>query len=161
MTVLACALANGGSVLYPRLVDRIEPISPALGQETTKFPAGVVRDHLGVPPQYMKLLYDAMLEDVEGRGTGQHARIPGFPICGKTGTAQVEDKKGNLLRHDVWFLSFAPYPNPRYAVVVMVEGGSSGGGDCAPIARVIYEALRESETSRANRAATLAQVRSE
>jgi penicillin-binding protein 2 len=161
MAVLACALANGGAVLSPRLVDRIEPINPALGQETVKFPARVVRDHLGVPQQYLKILYQAMLEDVEGGGTGKHAQIPGFPICGKTGTAQVEDVHGKLLRHDVWFLSFAPFPNPRYAVVVMVEGGSSGGGDCAPIAREIYEGLRESEALRAARAASLAQMKSE
>jgi len=73
----------------------------------------------------------------------------------------VEDIHGKLIRHDVWFLSFAPFPNPRYAVVVMVEGGSSGGGDCAPIAREIYEGLRESEALRAARAASLAQMKSE
>jgi cell division protein FtsI/penicillin-binding protein 2 len=51
------------------------------------------------------------------------------------------------VRHDVWFLSFAPVENPRYAVVVMVEGGSSGGGTCAPVARKIYESILEHEHS--------------
>src|SRR2546421_3257251 len=103
----------------------------------TRLPSSQVRDHLPVPQRYMKLLHEAMMADVEHGGTGQAARILGFPICGKAGTAQVEDANGKLKRHDVWFLSFAPYGSPRYAVVVMVEGGGSGGGDCAPIAREI------------------------
>jgi penicillin-binding protein 2 len=48
-----------------------------------------------------------------------------------------------------WFASFAPYENPRYAVVVMVESGSSGGGTCAPIAHDIYQAILDKENSRA------------
>jgi penicillin-binding protein 2 len=162
MGVLACALANGGNVLQPRIVDRIEPISPALGQDVIKFPSGVVRDHLGVPDRYMRILHEAMLADVQDAdGTGRHSRIEGFPICGKTGTAQVKDLRGNLKRHDVWFLSFAPYGNPKYAVVVMVEGGSSGGGDCAPIAREIYTALIQSERAHAAKASAVARAQVE
>ena len=41
----------------------------------------------------------------------------------------------------VWFVSYAPFENPRYAVVVVVEGGNSGGGTCGPVARRIYEAI--------------------
>lgn len=156
MAVVACALANGGTVLKPRLVSRIEPISLALGQDATVFPPGEVRDHLPVEPKYLRLLHEAMMADVEKGGTGAAAKVAGFPICGKTGTAQVEDVKGNLLRHDVWFLSFAPYGNPKYAVVVMIEGGSSGGGDCAPVAGDIYRAILESE--RAHSATTVAQA---
>jgi penicillin-binding protein 2 len=158
MAVVACALANGGTVLRPRLVNRIEPISVALGEEPTLFPAGQIRDHLPVEPRYFRLLHEAMMADVERGGTGAAARVAGFPICGKTGTAQVEDIKGNLKRHDVWFLSFAPYGNPRYAVVVMVEGGNSGATDCAPIGGDIYRAILESERLHAAGAA-LAQAK--
>jgi len=42
-----------------------------------------------------------------------------------------------------WFVSFAPFDSPRYAMVVMIESGGSGGGTCAPIARKIYEAIQE------------------
>ena len=44
-----------------------------------------------------------------------------------------------------WFTSFAPFKNPRYAVVVMVEveSGVYGGQTCAPVAKKIYEALIE------------------
>ena len=56
------------------------------------------------------------------------AALDGVRICGKTGTAQVTDAANRVIDHTVWFASFAPYENPRYAVVVMVESGVSGGG---------------------------------
>ncbi|MBI3418164.1 MAG: hypothetical protein HY043_22980, partial [Verrucomicrobia bacterium] len=48
----------------------------------------------------------------------------------------------------VWFVSFAPFENPRYAVVVMVQSGASGGGTCAPMAQQIYRAIQEWEKPR-------------
>ena len=42
-------------------------------------------------------------------------------ICGKTGTAQVMNEHNQEIDRTTWFASFAPYENPRYAVVVMVE----------------------------------------
>ena len=42
-----------------------------------------------------------------------------------------------------WFASFAPFEAPRYVIIVMVESGASGGGTCAPVARQIYEFLRD------------------
>jgi penicillin-binding protein 2 len=146
MAVLAAAIGNGGNVLYPRLVDRVYPSDPALGTDAIVFPSGKKRDQLGVSARTMRILHDAMLADVEDPGgTGKAAHNPDMRICAKTGTAQVQDAKGNLTSHNVWFLSFAPYPQPKYAVVVMVEGGTSGGGDCAPIAGEIYRHIVEWE----------------
>src|SRR3989304_1961334 len=61
-------------------------------------------------------------------GTGHAAFLRDLQICGKTGTAQVEDEHGKFKEHIVWFVSYAPFSDPRYAVIVVVEGGSSGGG---------------------------------
>ena len=71
-------------------------------------------------------------------------------VCGKTGTAQVQDAANKLTGYTFWFASFAPYETPHYAVVVMVESesGGSGGTVCAPIARDIYEALLKKENLR-------------
>ena len=82
-----------------------------------------------------------MLADVEDAyGTGSRAEVRGMRVCGKTGTAEV--KQGNrLVRKDTWFVSYAPYNSPRYAVVVLVENGRSGGISCAPVAKKIYEKL--------------------
>jgi penicillin-binding protein 2 len=146
MAVLASALANGGKVMWPRVVDRVEPSDSGSGQPIVRFPAGRIRDNLGVHPRTLQIIKDAMVADVEDPdGTGTRAFIKDFRICAKTGTAQVQNERNQLVGHTTWFLSFAPYEKPRYAVVVMVENGSSGGGTCAPLAKQIYEAILEHE----------------
>ncbi|SPE52840.1 Penicillin-binding protein 2 [Verrucomicrobia bacterium] len=150
MAVMTAAIANGGKVLWPRLVDRIEPQDPTSNLGTQVFPSAQVRDELGVKPRTLQLLREAMLADVEDAdGTGRQARVPNLRICGKTGTSQKKDASGKLEEHVTWFASFAPYETPHYAVLVMVEVPSgilaSGGGDCAPIARKIYTAILERE----------------
>ena len=141
MAVLSCALANGGKVLWPRLVSRLESQDPASVDSPTVFPAGRVRDNLGVNPRYLQIVRDAMVEETEAaEGTGKTARLRGLRICGKTGTA--ERMEHGQKRNTTWFISFAPYEPPaRYAIVVMVEDGVSGGGTCAPVARDIYKKL--------------------
>jgi cell division protein FtsI/penicillin-binding protein 2 len=89
-----------------------------------------------------------MLADVEdAAGTGRKAAVEGLRICGKTGTAEMPGVAGILDGQAVWFASFAPYEQPRYAVVVMVEGGISGGDTCAPLAKLVYQALMARETT--------------
>jgi len=159
VAVMTSALANGGKVLWPRLVARIESADPASTESPQIFPPGRVRDHLGVSDRSLKIVKDAMLADTEHpEGTAYPAfrvypRMVGsaMRVCGKTGTAQVKDKHGKLQDHIVWFISFAPYESPRYAVVVMVESGSSGGGTCAPVARDIYAAIQKLETAAAEK----------
>jgi penicillin-binding protein 2 len=144
MAVMTAAIANGGQVLWPRLVDRIEPADPHSGEPVVAYPAGRVRDELGVRPRTLELIREAMLADVEdAEGTGKGAAVPGLRIGGKTGTAQVTDFRNRLVDHITWFVSFAPFEAPRYVVVVMVESGASGGGTCAPIAQKVYRALQQ------------------
>lgn len=158
MAVMTAAIANGGTVLYPRLVAAVEPQDPFAGGRSEVFPAGRVRDELGVRPRTLRILREAMLaetEDLEGTGYGAfHHGKPGPPVvqslrvCGKTGTAQVKDASGRTVDHTTWFTSFAPYESPRYVVVVMVESGGSGGGTAAPVARDIYLKIEELERGR-------------
>jgi penicillin-binding protein 2 len=150
IAVLTCALANGGKVLWPRLVDRIEPQEPAAGDQVMVLPHQPPRDELNVSARSMAILHEAMLADTEdAEGTGHHVRDPdpltGLRICGKTGTAQVQDIHNEKIAQTTWFASFAPYPNPRWAVVVMVQDGKSGGETCAPVAGKVYKALLERE----------------
>jgi penicillin-binding protein 2 len=149
MAVLISAIANGGTVLWPRLVQRLESPDAAPGEAVTNLPSGLVRDRLDVHPRSLQILRDAMLADVESsEGTGTAAAVDGLQICGKTGTAQVKDSANRLTGYNFWFASFAPYENPRYAVVVMVQGQhGSGGGTCAPIAHDIYETILNKENS--------------
>ncbi|HXP61436.1 MAG TPA: penicillin-binding transpeptidase domain-containing protein [Dongiaceae bacterium] len=145
MAVVTSAIANDGKVLWPRLVSRIEPQDPASGEPPTVFPDSRVRDELGVKPSTLSLLRKAMLADVEDAdGTGRKAAVPGLQVCGKTGTAQKKNALGVIEEDFTWFISFAPYEHPHYAVVVMVEveHGGTGGGTCAPVAQKIYLALQ-------------------
>jgi penicillin-binding protein 2 len=146
IAVAYSAIANGGTVLWPRLVERIEPQDPSSGETATNFQSGLVRDHIGVSAHSLNILREAMLaETVEG--TGQPAQVPGLQICGKTGTAQIENERGQKTGWNYWFASFAPYESPKYAVVVMVqsESGGSGGIVCAPIAHDIYAEILKKE----------------
>jgi len=148
MAVMTAAVANGGKVFWPRLVSKIQSPDPGAAEPPVEFPAGRLRSELGVQPHNLEIIRDAMLADVEEGGTGKRAFVPGMNVCGKTGTAEVEHGS-RVVRKDTWFVSFAPFENPRYVVVVMVEGGGSGGGTCAPIARQIYEAIQKLERTTA------------
>ncbi|HEY9172320.1 MAG TPA: penicillin-binding transpeptidase domain-containing protein [Verrucomicrobiae bacterium] len=146
MAVMTAALANGGLVLWPRLVDRIETPEDTPGGVPVLFPQAQVRGRLGVRPENLRILHEAMLAETEdAEGTGKAAVVPGLRICGKTGTAQVSDERNRIVGHNTWFIAFAPFERPRYAVVVMVEDGVSGGRTCAPIAREIFTALLKRE----------------
>ncbi|MGC3958087.1 MAG: penicillin-binding transpeptidase domain-containing protein [Verrucomicrobiota bacterium] len=149
IAVMISAIANGGTVLKPRLVDRLVPHDPASIEPPFVYPRAQVRDHLGVKPRNLKLLHEAMLAETESEeGTGRHVQGCGFRVCGKTGTAELQtlQEDGSGKKNTTWFASFAPYEAPRYAVIVMVENGISGGTSCVPIAREVYVALKAFET---------------
>ena len=159
VAVLTSTLANGGKVLWPRLVERIEPHDPSTGEMPVVFASGRVRDEIGVSQRSMKILREAMLADTEDpEGTGKHAVVPGLRICGKTGTAQIQDERNVNTGHTTWFASFAPYENPKWAVVIMVEDGVSGGETCSPVAKPIYTALLERERTRPKKGDTMAKA---
>jgi len=158
MAVMTSAVANGGKVLQPRLVKRVDS-RQAFGQARNKVIPVKVLNNLNLKRETVELLHKAMLADVADRdGSGRAAQVPGFTICGKTGTAQKKVPTGKfhprsavrLFRtdHITWFVSFAPVESPQYAVVVMVESGESGASTCAPIAGRIYRAIRHLERER-------------
>jgi len=144
LAVAVGAVANGGKVFWPRLVDRLEPESPLSESPVVRVQPGQIRTEIKARSQSFELVRSAMRDDVlDNEGTGKAARLSDFSICGKTGTAEI---KGYGRRDKVtWFASFAPYEAPRYVVIVMVESGSSGGGTCAPVARQIYSFLQNRE----------------
>lgn len=147
LAVAVSAVANGGKVFWPRLVDRLEPESPLSETPAVRVQPGQVRTEIRAKARNFDLVRTAMRDDVlDSEGTGKSARMSDFAICGKTGTAEI---KGFGRKDKVtWFASFAPFEAPRYVVIVMVESGASGGGTCAPVARQIYEFLRNREQGR-------------
>jgi len=142
MAVATAAVANGGKVLWPQLTISTQAQDALIDPATQRGVRPRIRDQLPVSSQTLKLIQAAMLADTEDSdGTGIRARVADYRVCGKTGTAQVQ-KKGKLDHYTVWFASYAPYEDPRYAVVVMMDYGLSGGDSCAPAAGNIYRALK-------------------
>jgi penicillin-binding protein 2 len=159
VAVMTAAIANGGKVLRPRFVFRTEPPEPGLDENGTNYFAPQLRGEVPVKAENLEIVRAAMLADVEDpEGTGRAAKVPGLDVCGKTGTAQIQ-RGGVVVEHITWFASFAPYANPRYVVVVMVEGGVSGTVTCAPLARRVYEAV--ADRTRPEKPASVKLARSE
>lgn len=132
------AVANGGILWKPRLVQRIE--RPERG--TVWSDGGKMTGHVELSPAVWAFLRHAMWSVVNDGGTGAGARIPGLDIAGKTGTAQmVANSKADKGQDHAWFAAFAPVNNPEVVVVVLVERGGKGGQVAAPIARKIFNAI--------------------
>ncbi len=132
------AIANGGVLWRPRLVQRVE--RPERGIVYSD--AGEVNGHVALSPFVWEFLRQSLWGVVNDGGTGAGARIPGLDIAGKTGTAQtVAKSKASLGQDHAWFASFAPVRDPEVVVVVLVERGGKGGQVAAPIARQILNAI--------------------
>jgi penicillin-binding protein 2 len=131
------AVANGGVLWKPRLVERIE--RPDQGVVWSD--PGEVTGHVELAPAVWAFLR-ASLVGVVNEGTGMAARIPGLDIAGKTGTAQtVANSRSDKGQDHAWFAAFAPARDPEVVVVVLVERGGHGGEVAAPLARKILNAI--------------------
>ena len=132
------AVANGGVLWKPRLVQRIE--RPEQGVVWSD--GGSVTGHVELSPMVWAFLRHALWAVVNEDGTGAGARIAGLDVAGKTGTAQMIAKSKSEKGQDhAWFASFAPVGDPEAVVIVLVERGGKGGQVAAPIARKILNAI--------------------
>jgi penicillin-binding protein 2 len=132
------AVANGGVLWKPRLVQRIE----RPGKGVVWSDSGSVTGHVELSPMVWAFLRQALWSVVNEGGTGEGARIPGLDVAGKTGTAQMIAKsRADKGQDHAWFASFAPVGDPEAVVVVLVERGGKGGQVAAPIARKVLSAI--------------------
>jgi penicillin-binding protein 2 len=132
IAVMMAAVANGGEVLRPRIVqsDQREVV-----------------DRVTVSPDTLAILHEALWAAVNDGGTAAASRVAGLNMAGKTGTAQVirqevaidSDELPYRYRDHAWFASFAPRENPELVVVVFVEHGGHGSSAAAPLAKLLYE----------------------
>ncbi len=118
MAVATAALANGGNVLRPRLLQ---------GGNA----AGEVVSHANWPVAAVELVKAGMQDVVSGEeGTGHRARVAGISIAAKTGTAEY--RVDNAPKKYGWMISFAPAEAPRVVVVMVVEEAQTGGLTVGP-----------------------------
>ena len=135
-------LAVGGRMHTPHLMLRTSGGTDRLGRRhaaTSYSDEGIFVVPMG--PAIQEIVRKGMWQAVNGAGTANAAALPGFDVCGKTGTAQVasNDKAGARNKDHAWFISFAPRDNPEMAMVVLTENAGFGGKQSAPRARPIYE----------------------
>lgn len=144
MAMVVAAVANGGVCYTPRLVDRAldaqgNPVKDEDGKPAVRGPTAraSLRD-IGMTDEQIAEVRLGMWKVVNADGgTARRARIEGVEVAGKTGTAQFW--RGNKKDNHTWFLCFAPYQQPKFAVCVFVQGAKAGGLVSAPIAAKILE----------------------
>ena len=110
------ALANGGKLMQPYVVDRIKRPN---GQDTVTAPK-VVRQV--ITPQTSAAI-SAMLVRVVQNGHGKKAGVPGYFVAGKTGTAQIPDPASGKYLPDLTigtFAGFAPVEDPQFVIVTQL-----------------------------------------
>jgi penicillin-binding protein 2 len=117
----AAAVANGGTLYRPYMVQRMLNAAGELLSETTP----TVVHSVPVDPAYLEVVRVGMRRSVtEGANVAARDECSGLSIAGKTGTAeysQIIPETGQQRSH-AWFVGFAPYDNPEIAVVVLIEG---------------------------------------
>ena len=133
------AIANGGYLMEPYIIKKIIGSDGSVIRE--KRPEVRARVMSYDTSYQMKLIMEQVVEE----GTGKKARISGFSVGGKTGTAQIPDPRNGGYYKDRYIASFigiAPMDDPRLAMAVVVEAPRNkthGGSVAAPIFREIAE----------------------
>jgi penicillin-binding protein 2 len=141
MATLYAAIANGGKLWLPQIVDHVEAPD---GQVLEEFPPRVRRE-IAVSPDHLNFVRQALVGVVnEPKGTAFKARSKEIEIAGKTGTAQVHGRHADSAgtyegTEHAWFVGFAPAGRPKIALAVLVEHGGHGGEVSAPVATEIVE----------------------
>ncbi|MEG2055510.1 MAG: penicillin-binding transpeptidase domain-containing protein [Clostridia bacterium] len=134
----ASAAINGGELMQPYIMDRI--ISAA-GDTISQTEPTVVRR---VISESASNLTRGILTSVVENGSGKNAKIPGFLVGGKTGTAQkYEDGKVSSGKLIASFIGFAPAEDPRYICLILVDepqvGVIFGSTVAAPFVKNVLE----------------------
>jgi penicillin-binding protein 2 len=148
LALATAILAAGGERHVPQLLFAIQD-----GFNTEAVPVGRQpgEDVLQSDPAHWRAVRDGMVAVMHGPTGTARALGQGAPyrIAGKTGTAQRvrrgeeeydESRVPEHLRHQALFIAFAPAEDPRIALAVVVEAGSSGARTAAPVARQIMDA---------------------
>lgn len=140
MSVIDAAVANGGTVFQPHLVKEVVAQDGTVTkEEPIRINADLGKDG-GLKPDQVEKVRKGMWRVVNDEtGTARKARVKDVVVAGKTGTAQFW--RGKIKDNHTWFICFAPYDKPRFAVCIFVQGGKSGGGVAAPIAAKILEQI--------------------
>jgi penicillin-binding protein 2 len=147
MARFMAAIANGGELVTPRLKADFSPMfigsePPVHGSSPSQSSsASKSRTLHGLHPTTMDAIREGLVRVVnDPKGTAyKTVRMKEVEIAGKTGTAEA----GGGLPDHAWFAGYAPARQPRYAIVVVLEHGGSGGRQAGPMARDVLRKMHQ------------------
>lgn len=131
LNMITSAIANGGTLMKPYVVERVEN---SAGSVIKSFePASYGRLMSGDEA----LILSGLMADVVTEGTASRLDGLSYTAAGKTGSAEYGTVKGDS---HAWFTGFAPAENPEVCVTIIIEGAGAGGEYAVPIAKRIFDA---------------------
>ena len=143
------AVVNGGTLYKPYIVEKITDSDGTVVMRNT--PTAVRK----VISEDVSEKMRSIMEDTVEKGTGKRARIEGYAVGGKTGTAQLSAGKSGYIKNEYLssFIGFFPADNPKYVVMAMfmrpqsdIQSNKFGGAVAAPVVgNVIRRIIKEEE----------------
>ena len=132
------AIANDGLLVQPHIVQSIKNGS---GEQVTS--SAPIRR---VVTQQTAEKVSAMMVSVIENGVAGLARVPGYYLAGKTGTAQVADETGRYSQDKkiITFAGFGPVPDPQFSILIKLDnpyGLSFASGTAAPMFHIVAQKL--------------------
>ena len=132
MALITCAVANGGQLMRPYLVDHMEAYDGTVVSQTTPS-----RYRRLMTSEEARILKEYMAETVNS-GTATQLSWYGFTAAGKTGSAEYVSN-GYEGTHS-WFVGFSNVEDPDLVVAVIAEDGGTGSETAVPIAAQVFQA---------------------
>ena len=141
LAVYASALANGGTVYQPYIVDKVVDNDGNVIMQNEP----VIKQQADISAETIKKVREAMCR-VTAPGGGAYGLFAQFPseirIAAKTGTAQPGRSGyivGNKQYYDGLFICYAPADDPQVAFACVMEYGYSGSGSAGYVAKAVLE----------------------
>jgi penicillin-binding protein 2 len=139
MTRLYAAIANGGELVTPHVLDDVEnPNKTIVPTPASPSPRPIP----GLDPAYLKIVQQGLYEGTHlsiGTSYGVFGNFP-IPIAGKTGTAQKVVTLPGVTREEdqAWWCGYGPVKDPKLVVCAVIENGGHGGTAAAPAAEKVF-----------------------
>ncbi len=131
LCMVTCAVANGGELMAPYVVSRIENCEGDIVRSYEPQSCGNM-----ISSEEADQLAELMMAVCE-YGTGYRLENEAFVVAGKTGSAEFDSDSDGT---HAWFTGYAPADDPQIAVTIIIEKAGAGGDYAVPIAQML---LRE------------------
>ena len=178
LCLMTAQIANGGYKINPRIILNNDESNDVSLLSFLKFKKENPNDLTSIDKQIKKLNVKQLFKNQENinfiknsmfaatnepGGTSYGSRLDSkkFRFAGKTGSAQIkrfteEQREAEIKQSDIdylerdhaWFVAFAPFDSPRYAISVLVEHGGSGSSAAAPLAKKVIKKVIERDKIR-------------